>query len=144
MAGPCTKPEQVHWNFKLPRDIHVVMEVYGQKDEVATEWEEQAMAPGEQTRYHAIAARLNFLAVDRPDLLYAAKECSRRTSKPRNMDWEAIKRICRYLSACPGWSIPTGGRTSQTPSLCTVSPTGADVGRPGSRLPAHASSTETI
>ena len=75
------------WSFKHLRDIHVVMEIYGQKDEVATEWEEQAMAPEEQTRYRAIAARLNFLAVDRPDLPYAAKECS---------DWEAIKRICRY------------------------------------------------
>ena len=43
----------------------------------------------------------NFLAVDRPDLLYAAKECSRRMSCPRIHDWEALKRVCRYLIACP-------------------------------------------
>ena len=44
---------------------------------------------------------MSFLAVDRPDLLYAAKECSRRMSSPRNRDWEALKRTCRYLIACP-------------------------------------------
>ena len=59
------------------------------------------MSSDEQTRYRALAARLNFLAVDRPDLLYAAKECSRRMSSPRNRDWEALKRISRYLIACP-------------------------------------------
>ena len=101
LAGPGTKPEQVHRSFKGPRDIGVVMEVYGQKDEVATDWEDQAMAPEEQTRYRPIAARLNFLAVDRPDLLYAAKECSSRMRKKRNKDWESIKRICRYLIGCP-------------------------------------------
>ena len=59
------------------------------------------MLPDDQTRYRALAARLNVLAVDRPDLLYVAKECSRRMSKPRNRDWEALKRICRYLIGCP-------------------------------------------
>ena len=45
LAGPCMKPEQVHWSFKHPREIHVVMGVYGQEDEVATEWEKHSWAP---------------------------------------------------------------------------------------------------
>ena len=62
--------------------------------EESIDWDDQSKAPEEQTRYRALAARLNFLAVDRPDLLYAAKECARRMSSPRNRDWEALKRIC--------------------------------------------------
>ena len=101
LTGPTTKPGQVHRSLKKSRDVRVVLEVYQSKDEVAQSWEEQDMAPGEQTRYRALAARLNFLAVDRPDLLFAAKECSRRMSRPLNKDWEAIKRVCRYLIRCP-------------------------------------------
>ena len=75
--------------------MHVVLEVPERKGEESVDWEEQDMAPEDQTRYRALAARLNFLAVDRPDFLYAAKRCSRRMSRPRNKDWEAIKCICR-------------------------------------------------
>ena len=69
LSGPTTKPEQVHRNFKKPRSVHVVLEVYEKKGEESVDWEDQAMAPEEQARYRALAARLNFLAVDRPDLL---------------------------------------------------------------------------
>ena len=96
-----TRPEQPHRNFKSARSVQVVMEVYGNSGEESIAWEDQEMLPDDQTRYRALSARLNFLAVDRPDLLYAAKECSRRMSKPRNKDWEALKRICRYLIGCP-------------------------------------------
>ena len=33
LAGIKTRPEQVHRNFKNPRDVHVVMEVYDKKGE---------------------------------------------------------------------------------------------------------------
>ena len=102
LSGPTTRAEQVHRNFKNPRDVHVVMEAYEKKAEASETWDEQEMIPEDQTKYRALAARLNFLAVDQPDLLYAAKECSRKMSKPRNKDREAIKRICRYFIACPG------------------------------------------
>jgi len=101
LSGPTTTPEQVHRNFKKPRSVHVVLEVYEKKGEELIDWDDQAMAPEEQTRYRALAARLNFVAVDRQDLLYPGKECSRRMSSSRNRDWEALKRISRYLIACP-------------------------------------------
>ena len=49
------------------------------------------------TLYRAICARINFLALDRPDLLYSAKECSRSMSSPTRADWRKLKRIGRYL-----------------------------------------------
>ena len=101
LSGPTTKPEQVHRNHNKPRSVDVVLEVHEKKGEELIDWDDQAMAPEEQTCYRALAARLNFLAVDRPDLLYAVKECSRRMSSPRNRDWEILKRVCRYLIACP-------------------------------------------
>ena len=59
------------------------MEVYEKKGEASETWDEQDMIQEDQTSYPALAARLNLLAVDRPDLLHAAKECSRRMSRPR-------------------------------------------------------------
>ena len=74
LSGPTTRPEQVHRNFKNPRDVHVIMEVYEKKDEVSETRDKQDMIPEDQTKYRDLAALLNFLDVDRPDLLYAAKE----------------------------------------------------------------------
>ena len=61
----------------------------------------ETMGEQEATRYRAIAARLNYLAGDRPDLLFASKCVCRRMSAPRNKDWEMLKRVARYLKGCP-------------------------------------------
>ena len=74
LSGPTTRPEQVHRNFKNPRDVHVIIEVYEKKGKASETWDEQDMIPEDQTRYRALAARLNFLAVDRPD------HCTRQSS----------------------------------------------------------------
>ena len=55
------------------------------------------MIPHEATRFRGTAARINFLAADRPDLQYASKETSRRMANPQNQDWELLKRVARYL-----------------------------------------------
>ena len=80
VPSPTTRPEQIHRNFRSARSVQVVMEVYDKSGEESISWEDQEMLPEDQTRYRAQAARLNFLAVDRPDLLYAAKESSRLMS----------------------------------------------------------------
>jgi len=49
------------------------------------------------TRYRALAARLNYLAADRPDLLYASKCVSKNMANPKVQDWEILKRVGRYL-----------------------------------------------
>ena len=74
VPSPTTRPEQIHRNFKCARSVQVVMEVYEKSGEESIAWEDQEMLPDDQNRYRAVAARLNFLAVDRADLLHAAKE----------------------------------------------------------------------
>ena len=64
-------------------------------------WEETVLGPREASEYRAATARLNYLALDRPDILVASKECSRRISAPRNGDWTALKRVARYLVGKP-------------------------------------------
>ncbi len=48
--------------------------------------------------YRAIAARMNYLAADRPDVQYAAKEICRWMSCPTEAGLVAMKRLGRYLS----------------------------------------------
>ena len=55
----------------------------------------------EASLYRGIVARLNFMSLDRPDLLYASKEASRYMANPRKRDWEPIRRICQYLKYQP-------------------------------------------
>ena len=52
-------------------------------------------------RFRALAARANYLALDRPDIAYAAKECCRHMSAPSTLDWAGLVRIVRYLVGRP-------------------------------------------
>ena len=47
--------------------------------------------------YRAIAARLNYIFPDRPDIGYAVKEPARNMSKPRASDFQKLRKIGRYL-----------------------------------------------
>ena len=49
------------------------------------------------TLFRALAARANYLAQDRPDLQYAAKEVCRFMSSPTESSEAALKRLGRYL-----------------------------------------------
>ena len=48
-----------------------------------------------------MAARANFLALDRPDIQFAVKEVARRMARPRWSDWALLKRLARYLVSAP-------------------------------------------
>ena len=48
-----------------------------------------------------VAAKLNFVAPDRPELLYAIKECMRAMAMPTVEDEGRLKRILRYLKGAP-------------------------------------------
>ena len=52
-------------------------------------------------RFRALAARANYLAADRIDVLYAAKEVCRFMSRPTNIAIGALKRLARYLRSRP-------------------------------------------
>ena len=52
-------------------------------------------------RYRAVAARSNYLSMDRMDLQFAAKEACRQMAKPRASGAARMKRISRYLAKYP-------------------------------------------
>ena len=49
------------------------------------------------THYRQVGARANYLAQDRPDIMYAVKEICRDMSKPTGSSWVKLKRLGRYL-----------------------------------------------
>ena len=53
------------------------------------------------TFFRGMAARANFLAADRPDIMFAAREICRFMAKPTNVALAAIKRLGRYLKDHP-------------------------------------------
>ena len=63
--------------------------------------EEKELPSSLHTRFRGWAARANYLAADRPDVLYTAKEVCRFMSRPTNVAMAALKRMCRYLRARP-------------------------------------------
>ena len=55
----------------------------------------------EATGYRALAARANYLALDRPDIQYAVKEICRCMSAPARSDLAKLRRLARYLIERP-------------------------------------------
>ena len=63
--------------------------------------EDRELERGKQRPYRAIAARTNYLAADRPDVQYAAKEICRWMASPTEQGLVALKRLGRYLEHQP-------------------------------------------
>ena len=57
----------------------------------------EPLEPDEARRYRAAAARLNFLAQDRPDLCVASCVASTTMANPVRGSWASLKRVCGYL-----------------------------------------------
>ena len=55
----------------------------------------------EATLYRAIAARLNYIALDRADIQYCAKDIAKHMARPVELDWAKIKRVARYFAGAP-------------------------------------------
>ena len=65
-------------------------------------WEEkenaQELGAEEARRFRGLAARLNYLALDRPDIAYSTKEACRYMARPTLGAWKMLKRLGRYLA----------------------------------------------
>ena len=61
----------------------------------------QQLDPEEATADRALAARANYLALDRPDISFSSKELCREFSQPSKLSWMKLKRLCRYLVHAP-------------------------------------------
>ena len=70
-------------------------------EEDSFEDETEVLDVEEARRYRGVAATLNYLALDRPDVQYAAKEICRTMSRPHRSGWLRMKRLARYLAANP-------------------------------------------
>eukprot|EP00971_Amphidinium_carterae_P057384 1134660-Amphidinium_carterae.1 len=58
----------------------------------------QELLEGQIKCFRAAAARAMFMAQDRPDLSFAAKEACRGMSAPKDLHLRILKRICRYVA----------------------------------------------
>ena len=69
------------------------------EEEKQWEREENQIELGQEEvrRFRGHAARLNYLAADRPDIAYSTKEICRAMAKPTRGAWKKLKRLCRYL-----------------------------------------------
>ena len=63
------------------------------------------MGPADATLYRRAAARINYVALDRPDLSFASRVASSCMSNPKEGDEAIIKRIIRYLKGKPRVAI---------------------------------------
>ena len=55
----------------------------------------------EATLFRALAARCNYLAQDRADIAYSAKELCREFAVPNKKSYQKLKRLARYLAGTP-------------------------------------------
>ena len=59
--------------------------------------EEGQESEGENaTKFRSLAARCNYLSLDRPDLQYAVKEICREMAKPTKGSWSKLQRIAQF------------------------------------------------
>ena len=73
----------------------------GLKESAAQVLEDKPLDGHLHTPYRATAARANYLAADRVDCQFAAKEICRWMSTPAQGSWNALKRLARYLCGLP-------------------------------------------
>ncbi len=97
VATPGTRDDASHGSSMNPDDVEDRLKGEYQAD---TD-EDVPLERHEATKYRALSARLNYLAQDRPDLLYAVKEVARRMAGPTKGDWTLMKRVGRYLLGAP-------------------------------------------
>ena len=59
--------------------------------------DDELLGKEEAKLFRGIAARLNYMGPDRPDMQYAIKEAARCMANPRRCDWGLLKKLGRYL-----------------------------------------------
>ena len=73
----------------------------GRQKEEEKKDDEEELSEWYSHRYKSLVARANYLAHDRSDIQDACKELSGAMASPCFKDWEALKRLARYLKGAP-------------------------------------------
>jgi hypothetical protein len=66
------------------------------------EGDDEELSKEEAKIYRGLAARLNFMSQDCPDLQFPIKPCSREMAKPTKGSWRHLKKVARYLMSVEG------------------------------------------
>ena len=69
----------------------------GAKENINNEQDGVLLDVAEAKRFRALAARLNYMAQDAPDVQYACKEICADMAAPRASSWGRMKSLARYL-----------------------------------------------
>ena len=69
----------------------------GDKEISTKDGANEKLSKEETTTFRGLAARLNFMSLDGPDLQFPIKECSREMGSPTRGSWGFVKKLCRYL-----------------------------------------------
>ena len=65
--------------------------------DIQEEVDEIPLGSADARLFRGVAARLNYMGPDRPDMQYAIKEAARCMASPRECDWALLKNIGKYL-----------------------------------------------
>ena len=69
----------------------------GDKETKEEEWKKEALGKSEATAYRGLAARLNYMSQDCPDLQFIIKDVSQHMANPTRGSWASMKKVVRYL-----------------------------------------------
>ena len=82
-------------------------------NDVIIEGDEELDSAGAK-QFRGLAARANFLAIDRGDIQYSVKETCRSMARPTRSGWDKLRKLGRYLKSYPSvvrlfkWQDPPG------------------------------------
>ena len=79
-----------------PADTPVIVSQSSKKDS-----DSRALSMRDATLYRRLVAKLNYLAMDRPDIRYAASTMGSQASSPKDADMVRLKRVGRSLIGRP-------------------------------------------
>ena len=74
-------------------DCGTVSTPYGPEEAKVSDEPGEPLEAGEATRYRALVARLNYLALDRPDIQFGVKDAAKEMSAPSAPGWKLLKRL---------------------------------------------------
>lgn len=93
--------ELIIGQLKLEESKSVVIPGAREEQTKPFEQEGELMNPQDASAYRMVAARLDYLAMGRPDIQYATQEIAKQMSRPNAHHWLLIKRMGRYLKKVP-------------------------------------------
>ena len=88
-----------YFNLNDESKILVVPFVRETKEELAKE--DHELSPEVATEFRGLAARANYLSLDRVDIQYTTKEICRDMASPKASSLSKMKRLARYLLGAP-------------------------------------------